>query len=274
MAKITIPAIEQSSENLESLSATNPYLSADGLVNVAALNKLNTRIAAANKKIGGATLVRGVMKPTKRESPIFYSAKPLVPYSASLDKKNDHKYKTVRGQQIKSRTKMPAEGARTRMSIVLQGTFVGIEDKALLAEIRKATTAIGSHNKKAEKVVGKVKVEKTKIRDAANKEFDANVDAVKAILLAGGIKEANIVVGTSMFGKVVHVKLPNGGVVSIGKSDETKLRAAKKTAAAPAAPAAAAKPARTPRAAAKPTRTVKKVAAPARKPAARRPTAK
>ena len=274
MAKITIPAseaaaLEQYEQTLESVSATNPYLSADGQVNIAALNKLNTRIAAANKKLGGATLVRGVMKPIKRESPIFYTAKPMVPYSASLDKKNDHKYKTLRGQQIKSRTKMPAEGARTRMSIVLQGTFVGIQDKALLAEIRKATTAIGSHNKKAEKVVGKVKVEKTKIRDAANKEFDANVDAVKAILLAGGIKEANIVVGTSMFGKVVHVKLPNGGVVSIGKSDDTKLRAAKKSAKEPVAP---------PSAGAASMRSSRKAPArkltPARKPVSRRPTAK
>ena len=122
---------------------------------------------------------------------------------------------------------MPAADSRVKVTVLLQGLYEGA-DKVVAAEVKKAVSAINMHNKKALKVVDKVKVEKTKIRDAANAEFDKNVEAVKAILLAGGIKEANIVVGQSMFGKVVHVKLPNGGVVSIGKSDDTKLRAAKK----------------------------------------------
>ena len=228
MAKITIPAAKTETTGLKiSVSAANPYLSADGQIDVGAFAKLANRIKVANGKVPTETTTTGREKPVKLASTILYSGKPIAKYSASLEKKNDHKYKVARGQQIKSRTKMPAAESRVKFVMLLPAAIVGV-DKTILAEIKKATSAASSHNKKALRIVDKVKVEKGKARDAANAEFDKNVDAVKAILLAGGIKEANIVVGQSMFGKIVHVKLPNGGVVSIGKSDDAKLRAAKK----------------------------------------------
>jgi hypothetical protein len=267
MAKISFSAalLADDSSIKVSVSAANPYLSADGLIDVAALTKLANRIMTANGKIPESA------SRAKLISPTFYTAKPAEKYSASLEKKNDHKYKTLRGQQVKSRTKLPPAGSSIKFKLLLPALLEGA-DKTVAAEVRKAVSAINSHNKKAVKVVDKVKTEKGKIRDAANKEFDANVDVVTQILLAGGIKETGIAVGQSMFGKVVHVKLPNGGVISIGKSDTSKFNAAKKsggeTAAAPAVKpgrvtisrkAPAAKPARSARVAT--TRGVRKTKA-------------
>lgn len=230
MAKITIPAVTSKKVAI-SLSAANPYLSADGQVDIVAFGKLAKKIASANDKADELASMQPRGKAPKNATPIFYTRKEVVKYSASLEKKNDHKYKVLRGQQIKFRTKMPTAESNIKLKVLLPATAVGI-DKVTAAEVKKAISAIAAHNKKAIKIVDKVKVEKAKTRDAANAEFDTNVQEMTDILNAGGINASNIAIGQSMFGKVVHVKLPSGGVISIGKSDIAKFRAAKKTAAA------------------------------------------
>jgi hypothetical protein len=216
-------------------AVANPFLAADGHVDLTAVSRLAAKIETANKAV-----LKDAPKPPKNATPIYYSRKPLVKYSASLDKKGDHKYLALRAQQIKPRTRMPTAGSSVKMAILLPAALTGV-DAVLLKSIKQAETAINRHNTKAIKVTDKVKVEKTKIRDAAAKDFDANVDVVTANLIAGGIKATNIAVGQSMFGKMVYVKLANGGVVSIGKADVTKFNAAKKAGASavaeePAAP--------------------------------------
>ena len=220
MSKIIIANISE--------SAANPFLSQDGLVDLTAFSRLETKLDKANKALVAANEKQAKPARLKQALPMLCTRKPLIKFTASLDKKGDHKYKLARGQQIKTRTKLPAAESSIKVKVLLTFAYEGL-DKALLAEVKKAHTAAAQHNRKALKQVDGVKNEKAKIRDAQNAEFDKNVDALKEILLAGGIKESNVVVGQSMFGKVVHVKLPNGGVVSIGKSDEAKLRAAKKS---------------------------------------------
>ena len=220
MSKVILAAISE--------SAANPFLSQDGLVDLTAYARLDAKVIKANKALEAANAKLDKPARLKLALPMLCTRKPLVKFTASLDKKGDHKYKLARGQQIKTRTKLPAAGSNVKIKLLLTEVFEGV-DKTLISEVKKAHTAASMHNRKALKQVDGVKNEKAKIRDAANAEFDTNVAALTEILTAGGIKPANIVVGQSMFGKVVHVKLPNGGVVTIGKSDDARLRAAKKT---------------------------------------------
>jgi len=211
-----------------SLSAANPFLAADGMIDTVAAARLAGKIATANKKFEAAN---DTGKPLKATSLIIYSRKPLAKYAANLDKKRDHKYLLLRAQQLKTRTRMP--GADTRVKIVTLLPALYGDDKALLAEIKKFTSACTQHNRKAESLATKVGAEKAKIRDAAEAEFAENTEQLLSILQEhGAIKEANIVQAKGMFGTSVLVKLPNGGVVSIGKSDMAKFRAAKKAASA------------------------------------------
>lgn len=248
MAKIVIS--QQAIE--ESTSAANPFLSADGLVDVAAFAKLNTRIVAANKKVSEANTLKRL---PKLATPILYTRKEIAKYSAALTKKNDHKYSLMRGQPVKSRTRMPAADSRVKMVVLLQGAYEGI-DKTVMADVKKAVAAATQHSRKGEKVVGKVKVEKTKIRDAANKVFDKSVELLKAQL--GGLKPTDIVESSGMMGKTVIVRLGPDNYVAVGKADKTRFAAAVK--ASKAAPVAAAAPA--------PARKVSVTKAPARKAAA------
>lgn len=249
MAKIVI-----SQQAEESTSAANPFLSADGLVDVAAFAKLNTRVVAANKKVLEANTLKRL---PKLATPILYSRKEIAKYSAALTKKNDHKYSLLRGQPIKSRTRMPAADSRVKMIVLLTGAYEGI-DKTIMADVKKAVAAATQHSRKGEKVVGKVKVEKTKIRDAANKVFDKSVELLKAQL--GGLKATDIIESTGMMGKTVIVRLGPDNYVAVGKADKTRFAAAVK--ASKAAPVAAAVPARKVSVTKAPAR---KAAAPAKK---------
>lgn len=207
-------------------AAANPFLGADGHIDLTAASRLAAKIETANKAV-----LKTAEKPPKNATAIFYTSKPLAKYSASLDKKGDHKYLALRAQQVKSRTRMPAAGSSVKMSVILPAALTGVPAD-ILKTIKQFETASNRHNTKAEKVVTKVKSEKAKIRDAAEADFQSNVEQLKALLAGAGLKEANVVTGSGMFGTVVYVKLPKGGVVSIGKADISKFNAAKKAAAA------------------------------------------
>lgn len=207
-------------------AAANPFLGADGHIDLTAAGRLAAKIETANKAV-----LKTAEKQPKNATTIYYTSKPLAKYSASLDKKGDHKYLALRAQQVKSRTRMPTAGSSVKMSVILPAALTGVPADILKA-VKQFESAANRHNTKAEKVVTKVKTEKAKIRDAAEADFQNNVDQLKALLAGAGLKEANIVTGSGMFGTVVYVKLPKGGVVSIGKADTTKFNAAKKAAAA------------------------------------------
>ncbi len=203
---------------LIAVSAANAFLDADGLLNMAALARLQGKIETFKKK-----------NPDSKVGPSFLIAKKAKPvkFSAVQEKKGDHKYLLARAVKVVSRTRVtPTTLAK---AVVILENVAGLP-KELAAEVKTATSAITQHIRKLEKVVGKVKTEKGKIRDTENAEFDKNIESLKAILFDGGLKEAAIVEGRSMFGKTVFVKLPNGGVISIGKSNADRMKAAVKAA--------------------------------------------
>ena len=205
--------------NFISESAVNPFISPDGMLNVSAVTSLAKRVATAAKKLE-APKVLGV----------YYTGKDLQGFVESKSKKGDHKYLVLRAQQIRVRKRVPA-GVKPEQ-VLKKGSVLLVDYDGLTADLEKQLTqfhrAANSHNGKADKTAGKVKVEKGKIRDAANAEFDAAATEMTDLLTGAGVKETNVVTATSMFGRVVIVKLPSGRYVTLGKSDATKFNAAKK----------------------------------------------
>lgn len=209
-----------------SVSATaSSFLDADKHLNVDRVKALNLKVTEAVKKYNAKA-----DKPAKALQIFIISrkAKP-VKYSAASEKKGDLKYQTQRALKIGSVKRITEAGAVRNMPLlaVYDSEVVGA---TLAAQCKQAATAINNHLKRADKTKETVGKAKAKVRDAANKAFDSSVEIMTDLLLEAGLKEKDMVIGSSMFGKTMLVKLSDGSVVSIGKSDATKFRDAVKAA--------------------------------------------
>jgi hypothetical protein len=209
-----------------STSAADTFKSADGLLNFDAVFKLQAQVADLMKK---ATKAGKDVKATGYYV-ISTKAKP-VQYSAALQKKDDLKYQTRRATKVAMRkTVKPESLAKVKILIAMvEGADV---PAALKTRIKSAVAAINQHINKIEKVKAVITKKKDKIRVASGKQFDAAVSKLTAVLIAGGVKEQNIIESQGMMGKSVLVKLDADTVISIGKADITRFNAARKAAAA------------------------------------------
>jgi len=221
------------------------FLSSDGYINVqeiVALAKEVDKVAADNNL---------------RLQTIYYAGKVIPKFDA--DKPKDVMLKK-RAIPVKTRSRMPPVGSRVKMQVLLKD-YKGLQDFGDLdAEVGYAIEAIADHNARAERTIADNKEASAKKRAADSKAFDKASEEVLDLLVAAGVKEANIAVGMSMMGKTIIVKLPGGSYVSIGKADSERFNKAKESDAdAPKAPAArtgrgqASTGGRTTRSSAKPT---------------------
>lgn len=209
------------------LAATaNPYLDEDSHLNVARIQALNVLVGNAFDKAQDESA-----KPIRAVQTFVISrkAKPAK-FSSALNRKGDLKYLTQRALKIGVVKRMTERSSIRNMPLlaVYDATIIGAP---LAAKVKQAVSAINTHLKRADKTKTSVTKVKTKIRDEANATFEKSVDLIRKALTAGGVKDADMVIGTSMFGKTMMVKLGADNVISIGKSDIAKFRAAKKTAA-------------------------------------------
>lgn len=198
-------------------AVANPYLSADGMLNFAAVAKLQDSVARQLKADkAGALKVTSTFVVRRRAKP--------VPYSSAVSKQKDHKYQLGRAIQVAERKRLKPESL-ARVAVLLQ--VVDGLPAAITANVKKAVTAITSHMKKMPKIKDKVTGEKAKIREANNKEFDKIIGEVTELLVDAGIKERDVVVGQTMMGKTVQVKLPSGAYIAITRSDAARMKAAR-----------------------------------------------
>lgn len=193
------------------------FLSADGYINVEEFTALAREIDKEAIKLG--------LKPCM----IHYAGKVMPKFDKVKQKANPDLFTRKRAQIIKERTRMPAAGSRMKMVIVLR-EYKGFEDneefKGFIADINAAKKAIVAHNKLAERTVASIKKEGAKKRDALNAAFDKNLDCfIEDVLKVDGefIDGVDAAVGTSMMGKTLIIKLPNGGYVSVGKADKERF---------------------------------------------------
>lgn len=191
------------------------FLSKDGYIDSAEFTSLAREIDKFAAKEG--------LKPAE----IHFAGKVIPKYDTAKAKANPDLFTRKRAQVIKVRTRMPAAGSRMKMVVVLRN-YKGLEEfEDFTKDFNAALKAIAAHNKLAEKTIAAYKKEGLKKRQQGAKEFDKNADAFIALLEGAGVKAANIAVGTSMMGKTIIVKLPNGGFVSVGKADAERFKKAK-----------------------------------------------
>lgn len=213
-----MPKILVSKTPFTSESAANAYLMEDGLVNFSKIATLSDRIEKAMKGQEDAKTTAVFVAPRR--------AKP-VQFSATKQRSGDHKYLLSRAVKVVSRKRITPE-AYARVKVLLKCYDPASLTKALADGQKLAQAALKSHMGKMNKVTVKVKKEKGKIRDAEGKVFDESLDLVYEILQQGGLPVGSITETKGMFGSQMLVKLDEGHVISIGKSDISKFRAAKK----------------------------------------------
>lgn len=205
-----------------SLSATpNPYLLADGMVNLPKIITLGERAAKLITPDGGNAQVLGAYYYPRKAKPIGYSA--------AKEKKPDVKYLSQRAVKLTFRKRLTTNANVKLLLPILAPKLPGVTP-ALAAQIKQAHAAIKRHVTKSESVKGKATKIRGAIREADQKVFESSVSLLKDLAAKAGLNEANIVESQSMFGKVVLVKLGPDNVISVGKSDMTRFRAAKKAA--------------------------------------------
>lgn len=173
---------------------------------------------------------------------IYYSKRAVVRADHPSKKRLDAAaFEKKRAMPIKMRKRPPASGLAIRMQVLLTN-YKGLDEyEDYWRDYQHALKAIERHNARAEKVIEKLKAAAAKVREANNAAFEKNVNCfVKDV---ADELELEYAVGQSMMGKTVILALPNGGYVSIGKSDKEKFlkakAAAKEAAAGKKKPAAA-----------------------------------
>ena len=190
------------------------FLAKDGFINTEEMVSLAREIDkyAAKEGLKGAE--------------VYFVSKAMPKYDSAKAKKLGDAFTKKRAQVVKTKKRMPASGSRVRMMVLLRN-YRGLEDTDFIKDFNAALKAIEQHNKVAEKQASLLKKEAQKKREAAAKEFDKNIKAMQELLEKAGVKKVDIAIGSSMMGKSMLVKLPNGGVISIGKADMERFKKAK-----------------------------------------------
>lgn len=205
------------------ISATvNPFISADGMLNFDAVAKVQEKVAQLIKADK-----QGLLKVVSTFV-ISRRAKPAK-FMASLEKKQDLKYLSQRALKIAERKRLKPESL-ARVAVLLQVIEGDGVNKTLQEQFKKIASAVNMHMKKIVKVQANLSKKKAAVRDEANAAFEESVDLLKDILERAGVKENAIVEAQGMMGKTVLVKVGPSNVVSIGRSDMTRFRAAMKVA--------------------------------------------
>jgi len=213
------------------------FLSPDGYINVPSFIELVRDI--------DKLAVEEQLKPGE----VWYSKKAIVredhPSAARLDAAA---FEKKRAQEIKMRKRPAPSGQAVRMMVLLR-SYKKLETfPEYYKDFQLALKAIERHNVKALKSITSLKTAAAKNRDKLNAAFDKNIDCfINKVLSEDAVENEDYVIGTSMMGKTLLIKLPNGGVMSVGKADLERFNKAVENNEAPA-----------------PTKTARAVKAPAR----------
>ena len=216
------------------LAATNNnYLNNDNHLNVAKVQELNTMVKEALKELPTTNEKGKAIKPPKPTATFVIKRKAkIVKFDSAMNKNGNLTYLARRALPVKEVKRLTERGAVRNVDILT------VYDKEVLgsklaAKVKEAVSAIQTHMKRADKTKDSVKKEKTVIRDANAKEFDRCAKVFRAFLKENGVDVEKDLVQTSggLGGKAVLLRLDKDTVVSIGRSEMAKFKAAKKAAA-------------------------------------------
>lgn len=148
-------------------------------------------------------------------------AKPIK-YSAAKEKAGDVKYLKQRSVKVAQRRKL-TDKVISILPVFEKGVLPQLEK-----EIKAAEAAIKKHITKSETVKGKVDKISAKNREQRQADYAELVTEVQG-LFGTAIKPANIVIGQSMMGQTLYVKLPSNKVMTVGLSNMEAFNKAKKS---------------------------------------------
>lgn len=145
--------------------------------------------------------------------------------SARHRKGNQFTYLGRRCAAVKERSR-----ETDKMNVLLRVYPKGVLDKATEKEVGLAQKALAAHTKASVKVKERISKAREVLKDQKGKALDEAIGELTPLLGSAGIKESNIVVGTSVMGqKTVYIKLPGTKhVVTVGLSDASAMNKAKK----------------------------------------------
>lgn len=200
-------------------SAANAFLMADGMVNFDKVKALNTKTSQYETDTAAGTKISGYYTMPRKAKP--------ARHSAAKHKAVDVKYLGQRAIKVSFKKRLTEAGLVRNVALltVVEGTGV---PAALKAQIKSAVSALNSHMKKTETVKTKVTAKKSKLRIAADKVFDSALTDFRKILTTAGVKDTDMVESKGMMGRTVLLKVGKDTVVSIGRADMARFRAAVK----------------------------------------------
>lgn len=224
-----------------SLSASsNKFLNNDNHLNVAAVKELEDKIQAIVKGLPVTNAKGKVIKlPIPEQTFTVNRRKKIEKFDSAKNNKGDLNYLAKRALPVKATRRLTDRGSIRNMALLTifpadKMTKAYGEDPfaKLRKSIKECVSAFNTHMKRADKTKESVTKEKTKIRDTNNAAYAKAIDAFKSVLEEAGFDmDKDMIESTSMMGKTVLLRVGKGLVVSIGKSDEEKFKAAKKKAA-------------------------------------------
>ncbi|MET0980312.1 MAG: hypothetical protein ABWX90_03590 [Candidatus Saccharimonadales bacterium] len=224
-----------------SLSAvSNKFLNNDNHLNIAAVKELEDKVQAIVKGLPVTNAKGKVIKQPLPEITFTVNRRKKVEkFDSAKNNRGDLNYLAKRAIPVKQTKRLTERGSIRNMALLTifpadKMTKAYGEDP--FAKLRKtfkeAQSAFTTHMKRADKTKDSVKNEKTKIRDASNKAHGKSLTLLYKLLDAANFdRKKDMVESSGMGGKAVLLRLGKEEVISIGKSDITKFKAAVKKAA-------------------------------------------
>lgn len=216
-----------------SLSASNnAFLNNDNHLNVAKVQELNGKIKDIIKALPTVNEKGKAIKPPKPVATYTIKRKAkIVKFDSAMNNAGNLTYLARRALPVKETKRLTERGAVRNVDILT------VYDKEILGklygQVKEAVSAIQTHMKRADKTKDSVKKEKSVIRDANAKEFDRCAKVFRAFLKKAGVDVDKDLVQTSggLGGKAVLFRLDKETVISMGRSELSKFKAAQKAAA-------------------------------------------
>jgi hypothetical protein len=225
------------SKELVSLSASsNQFLNDDNHLNTVAVKELEDKIQAIVKGLPVTNAKGKVIKmPIPEKTFTVNRRKRQEKFDSAKHKRGDLNYLAKRALPVKQTKRLTDRGAIRNMAMLtiypadkMEKAYGEDPFLKLRKTIKLAVSAFEKHMKRADKTKESVKTQKTKIRDASNELFGKAIAAFKKVLKSTNVDmDKDLIESSGMGGKTVLLKLDKELVVSIGKSDMTKFKAAK-----------------------------------------------
>lgn len=227
--------------NIVSLSAvSNKFLNNDNHLNIAAVQELEGKIQAIVKALPVTNEKGKVLKrPIPEQCFTVNRRKKIEKFNSAKNNAGDLTYLTKRAIPVKASRQLTERGSIRNMALLtiypvdkMEKVYGDDPFAKLRKTIKECVSAMNTHMKRADKTKEGVTKERVKNREIANTAFTKAIKAFRKVLADAGIDmDKDLVESKGMMGQTILLRMGKDDVVSIGKSDISKFKEAKRKAA-------------------------------------------